>query len=100
MALLLIVAIIIIVFIGIMVSMFFISKDFKRYFVENWPTVAINFILVLLGSSIAIVGVYWAFQSESDRIFQDQLDVFKRGFLDIPEEAAGNQALIKSIRII
>jgi hypothetical protein len=54
---------------------------------------------VLLGSSIAIVGVYWAFQSESDRIFQDQLDVFKRGFLAIPEEAEGNQALIKSIRI-
>ena len=74
------------------------SVKFKKHLIENWPALVVTLFLVLLGATITIIGVYWAFQSESDRIFHNQLDIFKRNFPAITEETAANQALIKRLK--
>lgn len=89
---------ILIAFVGIIISIYFLSNEFKIHFIQNWPNLTINFLLVLLGASIAIVGISWAFQNESNRIFYNQLEIFKRSFPAVTEETAGNQSLIKSLK--
>lgn len=89
---------ILIAFVGIIISICLFSNEFKIHFIQNWPNLTINFLLVLLGASIAIVGVYWAFKNESNRIFYNQLEIFKRSFPAVIEETARNQTLIKSLK--
>lgn len=74
------------------------SVKFRDHLIDSWPNLTLNFIFVLVGAGIAILGVSWAFQKESDRIFHNQLDVFKRSFNAVIEETAANQALVKGLR--
>lgn len=80
------------------IVMFSCSAKFKNHLIGSWPNIAINLIFVLVGAGIAILGISLAFQKESDRIFYNQLDVFKRSFNAVIEETAANQALIKSLK--
>ena len=89
---------ILIAFVIIIISACFFSNEFNIHLIKNWPSITINFFLVLLGSSIAIVGIYWAFRNESNRIFYNQLEIFKRSFPAVIYELAGNQSLIKSLK--
>ena len=74
------------------------SAKFRDHLIDSWPNITFNFIFVLVGAGIAILGVSWAFQKESDRFFYNQLDVFKRSFNAVIEETAANQALVKGLK--
>jgi hypothetical protein len=61
---------------------------------EKWPEYFINFTLLMIGASIAFYSVQWAFEKETDRInkaakeeteriFEDREDSFKRSFYAI-----------------
>lgn len=94
----LIIVISLIILLILSVVIFSYSIKFKENVINTWPNITINFIFVLVGAGIAIIGVSWAFQKESDRIFYNQLDVFKRSFNAVIEETAANQALVKDLK--
>jgi len=80
------------------VCLYFASTKFRNYVNESWPNLFINFVFILVGAGIAILGIYWAFQKETDRNFYTQLNIFKRSFNAVIEETAANQALVKGLK--
>lgn len=78
--------------------LYYCFAKFRNDVIKSWPNLFINFVFVLIGAGIAILGVYWAFQKESDRNFYTELDIFKRSFNAIIEETAANQALVKDLK--
>jgi len=75
-----------------------LSETFKKHLTEKWPDIAVSALLVLLGSSIAVTGIYWTLQNQADSFYYNQLDTFKRCFPAVIQETAGNQALIKTLK--
>lgn len=71
---------------------------FRDFVIDSWPNLLINFVFVLVGAGIAILGVYWAFQKESDRNFYTEINIFKRSFNAVIGETASNQALVKDLK--
>ena len=86
------------IFISVIFLLFRFSGRFKNYTVKKWPDITVSTLLVLLGSSIAVTGIYWTIQNESNSFYYNQLDVLKRSFPAVTEETAGNQALIKKLK--
>jgi hypothetical protein len=83
----------------IIVFIFFrLSEKFKKHLTEKWPDIVVSALLVLLGSSIAVTGIYWTLQNQADSFYYNQLDSFKRCFPAVLNETAGNQALIKTLK--
>ena len=88
-----------IIFLSILlVCLYFCSGRYRDYIIDKWPNLITNFAFILAGAGISILGISWAFQKESDRIFHNQLDVFKRSFNAVIEETAANQALVKGLK--
>jgi len=71
---------------------------FNRYINEDSHKLAILFLNVLLSSAIAIGGVYWAFNKNTELAYKTQVDTFRRSFVAVMSECAENQAIINKIK--
>jgi len=65
---------------------------------DSWPSVVIVFLSVLIAAVIAVGGIGWSFQKETDRAFNMQVDIFKRYFAAVISETAENQAVINKLK--
>jgi len=90
-----------------------LCAKFLSHVKDNWPGILINILCVLLGSAIAIGGILWTFQRETDRAlkiqadnfkretdrsFNMEVDIFKRYFGAVISECAENQAVINKLK--
>lgn len=82
----------------LLVFVYFFCTKFRIYAKDSWPNLLFNFIFVLVGAGIAIWGVSWAVQKDSERSFNTQLDIFKRYFNSIVYETGVNQASLKLLK--
>ena len=81
--------------IGLLIS---INSKFYGHWKEGWPNIVIIFLSVIAGSAIAIGGVFWSFQKETNRAYELQADIFKGNFGAIISECAENQAVINKLK--
>lgn len=72
--------------------------NFSDHIGRNLPSITITFLNVLLGSAIAIGGVFWAFNKNTERAYKTQVDTFRRSFAAVMAESAENQAIINKLK--
>lgn len=89
---------IVLVILAIIIILTSINTKFALYLKQNWPNITIAFLGILLGSTIAVSGVWWAFQKETNRSLEIQIDTFKRSFAAVISECAENQAKINKLK--
>lgn len=89
---------VILFYISIITILSSIWGNFNAHIKGNFPSVTITFLNVLLGSAVAIGGVFWAFNKNSERTYKTQVDTFRRSFGAVISECAENQAIINKLK--
>lgn len=89
---------VLLLYISIITILSSIWSNFNLHIKANFPSVTITFLNVLLGSAIAIGGVFWAFNKNTERAYKIQVDTFRRSFAAVMSESAENQAIINKLK--
>ena len=85
--------ILLIIFLAIPIIFLFVSnKKFYRYIVENWPSIVINVFITVITLAVA----FRSFHLETDRVFQNERQTFKRNFNALLFETSKNYGAINS----
>jgi len=78
--------------------LFSLRGNFNAYIKTNLPSITIAFFNILLGSAIAVGGVFWAFSKNTERAYKTQVDTFRRSFGAVISECGENQAIINKLK--
>lgn len=80
-------------FLVLVFSSLMCMKQFRDYVIENWPSIAISTIGLLITLAIAFI----IFNYETNRHYKIERQTFKRSFAAVEAEMSGNYGAINSL---